>query len=425
MKNKFILLTFSLVSLFILVNSFEVFALQEPEQKENTPTKPNFITLAKIKEAQELLKRSAPLRFVEKTTKVPLKNKKFVFKSERTKREIELAIVDLKTGEILTKRYWLDEADIKKAKTITSLYLEDTENLPRFISEDPTEDFQVITNWWNSFNSDLSIVRLSQPEEKDRYAVLANKFMLSNDSFAYYSERTGEKYSDMVYSPYSPVLHLPEFIAEGKTFIGNNTELAFEKLEKLGVESKAFSEQLVTDTVTQNFLKRVFIVEQTDPRKASIAEDGGRRLAERVLVLLGINKEKAFRYTLSKTGASGLGQIMPRTYAGIVKAYPKANLTKDIDIGRIDFLNATMTSVLVFDDKMATVFRNMNSSQRAKLEKKLQTEPDFINEIRAAAYNGGATKYRPLTATISLKVRETVDFVKKYKMIRELKLFTP
>ena len=183
-----------------------------------------------------------------------------------------------------------------------------------------------------------------------------------------------------------------------------------------------FSQDLFRAGKSQTFVKNIFLTEQTDPKMMLLSNDGGLELAERVLIRLGTNGEKAFRYTVSKTGASGLGQIMPGTYNSIVKQYPSAQLIQNIDIGRVDIKNAIKASTLVFDDHSSTVVGRVNSSSKAKriFERKTQDE---IDEIRAAIYNGGPGKYKYLTGDISTAVTETVLFVRKFKMIRRLDLF--
>ena len=200
-----------------------------------------------------------------------------------------------------------------------------------------------MVNWWNSFNSDLSIAKSGSDTE---YIIAANKYLLDNDSLVYPAEKTGEKYSDIVYAPYSSSMHIADFILGGARFLNKNVAQGFKELEDGEIESKALPGKLITETITQTFVKNIFLTEQTDPRKMFVSDNGGRQLAERVFVRLGINKEKAFRYTVSKTGASGLGQIMPGTYASIVKKYPAARLNKDIDIGRVDIVNAIKASIL-------------------------------------------------------------------------------
>jgi len=403
-------------------------------QPDTTSQQTNFLTSEKIIEGRERLKKSPPLKFVEKTKKERLKSGKTITTTEFMKREIELSVLDLKTGGIFEKRYWLDEKEVEKANAVRRNYLENTNNLPRFSSENPAETFQITTNWWNNFNSDLSIADSSKPEEEGRYIVIGNKFLLGNGNFAYFSEQTGDNYSDMVYMPYSRILHRPEFVKTGKEILNEYAAKAFQKLRELNVMSKAFPQKLVTDTLEETFVKNILLIEQTDPSVILLAnEEEKRRIFERVLVLLALNGEGAYRYTFSKTGASGLGQIMPKTYSyidpktkqgkGTVQIYPEAKLIKDVNIGRVDVVNGIMASVLVFDSHLGDAFRNMTKKEKAELDKKLVSEPDFVNEVRAAVYNGGASKYRPATATIYAGIKETVLFVKKYKMVRELKLF--
>ena len=382
-------------------------------------TQPQWTLPAKLEEAKKLLRASPPLKFLEEIVVTKLKNGKKITSQKLSRKEIALAVLNTETGQVFEKRYWLDEDDIKRANTLRRTYLENTQNLPKFMPENIKEEFEVTVNWWNNFNSDLSIAK---SESDETYIILANKFMMDNDFLAYAEDKTGAKYSDIVYAPYSSSVHIADFISKGAKFLDENVAQAFWELEDGGIKSRALPGKLVTETITQTFVKNIFITEQTDPREMFYSNDGGQRLAERVLVRLGMNQEKTFRYTVSKTGASGLGQIMPGTYASIVKGYPKAYLIKDIDIGRVDIVNAIKASTLVFDDHFATVMGKVNSSSKAKalFAKKTQNE---IDEIRAAIYNGGPSKYKHLTGTISLAINETVGFIKKFKMIRELKLF--
>lgn len=389
------------------------------EIQSSAQTQPQWKLSDKLEDGKKLLRNSPPLRFVEKNTVTRLKNGKKITSQILSRKEIALAVLNLETGQIFEKRYWLDEEDIKKANALRRTYFENTANLPKFMPEDINEDFFVTVHWWNNFNSDLSIAKSNSD---GNHIVIANKFLMDNDSLAYTEDRAGAKYSDIVYAPYSGAMHTAPFITAGQNFLNANVEQAFKELEDGGIESKAFPGKEVAETMTQTFVKNIFLTEQTDPREMFSSDDGGQRLAERVFVRLGMNKEKTFRYTVSKTGASGLGQIMPGTYASIVKGYSKAHLIKDIDIGRVDIVNAIKASILVFDDHLATVVNKVNNSSKAKIifAKKSQNE---IDEIRAAIYNGGPGKYKHLSGTISLAINETVGFLKKFKMIRDLKLF--
>lgn len=378
-----------------------------PPVKQITWTLPE-----KIQAGQDLLVGSPALKFVEKKNGTLLRQ------------EVALAVLDLQSGRVFEKRYWLEYQDIEGANRIRRLYLENPNNLPRFVPVEVSETLEVVVRWWNTFNSDLSIVDLGDASgQPNPLVVIGIKYLFSNSQLAYPEDQKGRKYSDIVYVPYSPEIHQPETIAKGFEFYNTEIDKAFEQLKTLGVKSLSYPGQLVVDTVDINFVKNLFLVEQIDPKMIFIAEDGGRFLAERVLVRLGVNGEKAFRYTFSKTGALGLGQIMPGTYGAIVKKYPDARLLKDVDIGRVEIKNAIIASILVLDEHLSIVLGKLKPNQKALLDKKIKSNPDYLNEIRAAAYNGGPGKYLAATATISLRVSETVQFVKKYKMVRDLRLF--
>ena len=377
----------------------------------------------KIEEAKQLLGQSPPLGFNE----APQKDKKGrVIKKkgqpvlEMTRKEIALAILDTETGQIFEKRYWLDMAEVKKAADLMKKYQNNPDNLPGFQPTNADEEFRVVSNWWNSFNSDISVFKNGTAD--GRYVVIANKYLMSNEDLAYPEDRTGGKYSDIIYAPYSSALKDKTLIAAGKRFLNDHVREAFKELTESGVRSKAFPGQLITETITQTFVKNIFLTEHTDPRMMLLSTDGGLELAERGLIRLGANGEKAFRYTVSKTGASGLGQIMPGTYNSMVKRYPAASLIQNTDIGRVDIKNAIKASTLVFDDHLSTVVGKVNSSSKARQIFAKKTEQE-VDEIRAAIYNGGPSKYRHLTGNISTAVTETVLFVRKFRMIRDLTLF--
>lgn len=389
----------------------------------------------KIEEGKELLKNSPPLRFKE----VPRKDKRgrIIKKKgqpvmEVAEKEIALAILDTETGVVFEKRYWLNTAEINKANELRKKYLDDPDNLPRFQSENTNEKFRAVSIWWNSFNSDISI--LKEGTAAGRYVVVANKYLMSNEDLAYPEDRTGAKYSDIVYVPHSKDIQDLMVIASGKDFINESVRQAFDELAQAGVISRAFPGKLVVDTVSPAFVKNILINEQSDPKLTLASTDSAKYQAERVLVRYGANKEKTFRYTVSKTGASGPAQIMPKTYSypkkgtGMLQAYIGANLIRDIDIGRVDMVNAVKAQILVFDDHMTYVINKVNNSGSKAKKVFAGLSPDQLDEVRAMIYNGGPNKYNVATGGLNLRVkgvRETLPFVQKFRMIRDLKLFTP
>src|SRR3989344_5761725 len=397
------------------------------------PQTEHWTLVEKIEEGKELLNNSPPLRFEEspqKDKKGRIIKKKGQSVMELTRKEIALAILDTETGRVFEKRYWLSVAEINKANELRKKYLPNPNHLPIFQSSDINEKFIAISTWWNSFNSDISVAR--RENVSGSYVVVVNKYLMSNEDLVYSEERTGTKYSDIVYVPHSKDIQSLMMVASGKDFINKSVRQAFDELTQAGVMSRAFPGKLVTETISPTFVKNILINEQSDPKLTLISADNAKYQAERVLVRYGANKEKAFRYTVSKTGASGPAQIMPQTYSypkkgtGVLQAYIGANLMKDVDIGRVDMVNAIKAQILVFDDHMVYVIQRVNNSGSRAKKIFAGLSQDQLDEVRAMIYNGGPNKYNTATGGLNLKARgikETLPFVQKFRMIRELNLF--
>ena len=393
--------------------------------------------MEKIYEGRRLLERSPKLRYEERvyTTKV----KRKVKRKGRTKtitrvikhvylyrQQVALAVLDRTNCSVLERRFWLTAEEVAEANQMRLRYQDAPYPLPNFRPVDPRENLEIVVNWWNTFNSDLSINNRGQ-DNSYRYAVVGNKYLIPNSRLAYASDKKGKKYSDVIYVPYSRAIHEKPVIDSGKQFLNKKVAVAFKELKESGVESRAYPGFLVTDTITENFIKHIFINEHSDPRWMLSASDNGLWVAERYLVLLGANGDRTGRFTYSKTGALGIAQIMPETYAHVVATYPDARLNKDIDVGRADIQNAVKASILVFDDHLAKVkdtIDNAPPQNRDRYQELFDAKSEEeIDELRAAIYNGGPGKYVPATGSISDRVQETVDFVRKFKLIREMHLF--
>lgn len=415
----FVLMLFSIVAVRLYGN--ELLPVRNIEiQSANAvlaiQQEPQWVLLDKVNECRDILKNSSPLEFVEK-------------KKVLVKKQVELCVLNIETGEILRKRYWLEEEDIDRASSLRKNYRPNINNLPRFIPVDPNEDFEVITNWWNNWASDLSVEKIGE-NSNDIYVVIGNKFLLSNTYVVYLDERTGPKYSDIIFvSPYSEGVHDPEVVANGKKFIEEKVDQVFEELRQAGVMSLVYPGKLVVDTISKDFVRNILLVEQTDPDallNKAITDKDKRRVVEKVLVRYGLNAERSYRYTISKAGAAGPAQIMASTGRLIFRTYTSANLFEDINLGRLDMVNAIKTEILVFDHHLSEVRdRAYRSGSRAKRIFDNLNE-DLLNEVRAMAYNGGPGKYNVATGSLNTKARgatETKLFLEKLRVIRYLKLF--
>lgn len=372
--------------------------------------------LEKVEECKGLLKNSPKLEFVEKIRSL-------------VKKQIELCILNIETGELTNPRYWLDEKDVDRAEILRKKHLPNPNNLPRFMPVDLNEEFEVTTNWWNNWASNLEVEKMGSASN-DIYVIAGNKFLVPNAYVKYSEDRTGSKYSDIIFiSPYSEGMHDSEVVRKGAEFINQKVDLAFEDLRNRQVMSLSFPGQLVVDTISKTFVKNILMVEQTDPdailNKAK-TDDERRRVVEKVLLRYGLNGEKSYRYTVSKAGAAGPAQIMASTGQLIFKIFGAANLLKDINIGRLDMHNATKTETLVFDHHLSEVKARVNRSGLRAKNIFAGLSEDLLDEVRGMAYNGGPSKYNVSTGGLNLRARgakETKLFLEKLRVIRELKLF--
>ena len=346
-KFKIIFLTFLLLSILAIfamrISGQELLSSRQiVVQSANLVTalqpQPPWTLIEKVEECKVVLKNSPPLEFIEK-------------KRTLIRKQVELCILNIETGEVLEKRYWLDEKDIAKANNIRKKHLANPNNLPKFMLVDPKEEFAVTINWWNNWASNLSVEKIGSASD-DIYVVAGNKFLVPNSYVDYPEDRTGPRYSDIVFiSPYSEGLHDPDIVKIGAQFINQKVDSVFDELRNLDVKSLTFTGQLVVDTISKDFAKNILMVEQTDPdsllNKAKTTDEK-RMVVEKVLLRYGLNGDKAYRYTVSKAGAAGPAQIMASTGNLIYRTYPSANLLKDIKIGRLDMPNAIYTENLVF-----------------------------------------------------------------------------
>lgn len=413
--------------LFFLILSVWFLCCSKTFGQENSQDSNNWSILDKIEEGKGILAESPALRFVERNGAL-------------TKREIALAVLNTRTGKVIERRYWLNELEIIRANSARKRYIS-TNNLPRFLpGDDLNFNYSVSASWWNNFNSEISITA-ENDDDSSGFIIVANKYLMLSVSIPNPEDRSGKKYTDVIYSPYSKNLHRGEVIKRGKQFLEESINLAFNDLRQRRVLSRAFPGKLVVDTIRPSFIKTLLIVEQTDPRlffKAS--DEDKRRIAERVVVRYGLNCENTFRYTYSNKGALGPVQIMPLTYSyprrivrnrkrggtGMVQMYPDAGLIQNVNIGRIDVVNAIKAAMLVSDDHMVYVKERVlrsSSNYRKIFESKSEDELDLV---RAMIYNGGPGKYSLITGYVNKRVRgwrESYDFVRKFIAIRDMNLF--
>ncbi len=236
---------------------------------------------------------------------------------------------------------------------------------------------------WNKWNTAYKII---SPEG---WFVLENRYPIINDKIQKVTiqdkkgkKRTANKkvYSIeyFTYSPYSPDLHFSELVDEGKEYLKRVVREALVDLKERRVYSRTDPKVLVADleSMSANFFGRLPILEHTDMTEFS---EDPQRSTERVLVLIGANKEVAFSKTGSSAGALGWVQYTSKTYKAIRKAYPSARLIEDFEVGASDHLNSMKAAILLYDYNLKPLIekKGFNVLNDPRLE-----------EYLAASYNG-------------------------------------
>ena len=370
-----------------------------------------------------LLKSSPPLVYKTKNGKTS---------GDLVKKQLALAVLNMKSGEVFEKRVWVKEQEIKDYKKTGVMIFEPVV---------PGETLDIQPKWWNSFNTFYEIhpVKSSKAgaeqfdgvKNRPDLMVVANKYLLPSSYIVGLPEKSKTKYTDIIYVPYSASIHLPEIIAAGKRYLDDNVDLAFGQLNLAGVVSHSSPGKLVTAVIGKEFVKNIILVEHVDPDGFSAAADGGRELTERVLAIIGANQDSAYRYTGSPAGASGLAQFIISTYKTIVSKYPDARLIKDYNLGMADHPNAIKAMVLFFDNYK-------NDIDNKVTRRDVIGQIGITEEMLAAAYNGGPNKVVrsvnkyglawlsgqfDLPRAKAVFKQETLTYIQKFRFIKSLDIF--
>jgi len=219
----------------------------------------------------------------------------------------------------------------------------------------------------NGINSDIGCI---QPESGK---VLAVKYPVDNEGGRF---GPGPAVIEAVYTPYSGEIKNDYVVRRGieiqKEFVGK----AYKRLKEREVYSRAFPRRKVVDVIPKDVLTVLLMNEHIDPgdyRNEMLT----RPLVERVLTVIGTNRERAYAYSVSSAGARGLVQMIPSTYTGIAGLYGSAGLMSNFVQGMSDPVNAVMAQVLLCDSDWCAI------NERA------QIPAARVGPYLAAAYNGG------------------------------------
>ena len=244
--------------------------------------------------------------------------------------------------------------------------------IARAIKRDP--GFEVLTPGFilsmrreNGINSDISCIDPAGGK------VVAVKYPVPNENNRF---GPGDAVIPAVYTPYSAEIKTEEVIKKGIDVQNGFIEKAYSRLKERGVLSRAFAGRRVVDVIPKDVLRVLLLNEHIDPSEFKSA-GLTRPLAERVLTVIGTNRDKAYAYSISSAGARGLVQMIPSTYSLLLNRYPAAALKADFHTGMGDPANAVMAQVLLCD------------SDWESIKARSDMPAERVGPYLAAAYNGG------------------------------------
>jgi hypothetical protein len=396
------------VSFFIVSpQSVQIEVFNQPNFS-SAPESLSFLLSDKIKVGLNLLANSPSLEYETATYKT--KTGKTIKSDEIIRKQIALAVLDMNTGEIFEKRVWAEGNEIENRNVDLQ-------------ADNPAEKLIIKAKYWNSFNTFYEIENFSN------YVVIGNKYLLANKYLSDLPEKNKkEPFTEILYVPYSTGLHHAELIKTGHDYLRAKINAAVSDLTEKKVASLSDQNQLAAAVVSKEFIANIALIEHIDPDLFAIASDGGRELMERVLIILGSNKERAYRYTGSPAGANGLAQFIKPTYEMVTDKYPSAGLLKSYSLGMADHANAIKAMVLFFDlhkKELADKISRKNFSR----------ELGVTEEMLAAAYNGGPSrvissvnKFGSAWMSQQLKLpekersfrQETIEYLKKFWFVRTM-----
>lgn len=251
--------------------------------------------------------------------------------------------------------------------------------IARAIKRDP--GFEVLTPGFilsmrreNGINSDIACVDPAGGK------IVAVKYPVSNEGNRF---GPGELVIEAIYTPYSGEIKTEAVIKRGIDVQNGFIERAYKHLRDRGVLSRAFPGRRIVDVIPQDILRVLLLNEHIDPgefKGAAVTKP----LVDRVLTVIGTNRDKAYAYSISPAGARGLVQMIPSTYSLLLGRYTSAGLKSNFHVAVSDPINAVMAQVLLCDSDWESI--------RARTD----LPAERVGPYLAAAYNGGVG--RVLTA---------------------------
>lgn len=288
------------------------------------------------------------------------------------------------------KRIWVKKRKRLIKKTFTVKYLCKTEYLLAVSSMEKNEieivrfkqDQADDENFWIEMGKPNGVATSFSVKHPPNYIVLAVKRILKKNS--------GIK--NAIYSPYSKELNIPELREEGLNYLDKILQNAAQKINNNKVLSRFSGEKLVITDEWIKIAKTLSINEHIDPLEyIKKSDENGNdentnsltELIEKVLIILGANRETAYKYSVSRAFARNLFQHIPSTYKYVFNNYIGADLKSDFIEGMDNHENAAMATFLLFDADLY-VLKNYGID--------LKQNPEILRKFIASSYNCGAKR---------------------------------
>jgi hypothetical protein len=223
--------------------------------------------------------------------------------------------------------------------------------------------------------------------------------------------RHGDTFREVVYTPYSDNLDIPEVRREGFAYLRSTVAAAKADLLRRNVTPQSCNRFVENDVAVI-----LAIIEHIDPQRFESGKYTAEQLIHETLVIIGTNKEDAYGYSKSKAGARGLFQFIPDTYGRIVRLYPQAGLHEDFEQGMRDHVNAAKASFLLFDADTKVL---SNGTKELILN-----DSGAWGRFLASSYNCGSGKTRKAMDKTGGNWRQSVPqetqiYMKKFDKVRD------
>jgi hypothetical protein len=253
---------------------------------------------------------------------------------------------------------------------------------------------------WNSFNTNYEIINSN---DNTHWLVLANKYMPYKKS----ATVGGKEISTVIYTPFTDDLwasaYKEELLRAGDLYLRNTIKNAYAELESKNILSKAIPGKKLSEVVSPELIYTLILTEHIDPDEFSENE---KKMAERVLIILGANTSSAFNLSTSSASARGIAQFIKGTYENDVRKNYKAAGLSSYLTGTRDHKESLKAAILLCDINLMKILAAFSSDAVSAIQ------PQML----AASYNGGV--YRVIAAFTEFSGKWQED---NYERLREAK----